>query len=266
MNILITGATDGIGKQTSLELAQMGHTLFIHGRNAERLSETKSFIQSQHPKAIIETFMADFASLTEIKNMAITILANNKPLDVLINNAGVFEKHFKKSADGYERTFAINHLAPFYLTLLLLPKLKTLASARIINVASMAQASSIDFEALNAEKGYDSFDAYELSKLCNILFTLKLANILQKDSITVNALHPGVISTKILHAGWGFGGGSWHSGAATSVFLATSSEGAQNSGHYYVNKQKAKASEAAYIPGNQDILWKKSLEMCDLKF
>lgn len=264
MNILITGATDGIGKQTALELAKLGYSLFIHGRNSTRLSETKSWIRSQVPTAHIETFKADFSSLQEVKQLANFFLSKGKLLDVLINNAGVFEKHLAYSAEGFELTFAINHLAHFYLTHLLLPLLKTQESARIINVASMAQASTINFDALNAEKGYNSYDAYELSKLCNILFTFKLARELKVNSITVNSLHPGVISTKILHAGWGIGGGSWHSGAATSIFLATSTEGGKNTGQYYVNKQKSQATGAAYILENQEKLWKKSLEMCGL--
>lgn len=262
MNILITGATDGIGKQTALELAQMGHTIFIHGRNHMRLSETKTWILSQVPEAIIDTFKADFASLQEVKQMAEEILVLSTPLDVLINNAGVFEKKLAFSADGFERTFAINHLAHFYLTLLLLPLLKAQASARIINVASSSQASIIDFESLNAEKGYNTYDAYELSKLCNVLFTFKLAKELKEISITVNALDPGMISTKILRTGWGIGGGSLHSGAATSIFLATSAEGGQSSGYYYENKQQHQASKAAYLQENQDELWKISLELC----
>ncbi len=116
MNIFITGATDGIGKQTALELALLGHTVFIHGRNSSRLSETKDWILSQAPNAIIESFKADFASLQEVKQMAQTFLSKNKPLEVLINNAGVFEKKLTYSAEGFERTFAINHLAHFYLT------------------------------------------------------------------------------------------------------------------------------------------------------
>lgn len=265
MNILITGATDGIGKQTAQELAQLGHTLFIHGRNAARLSETQNWILSQVPNATIEILKADFSSLQEVKQMANNFLSKEKPLDVLINNAGVFQKQLTYSDEGFELTFAINHLAHFYLTYLLLPHLKTQPSARIINVASMAQASSINFEALNAEGGYNPYDAYELSKLCNILFTYKLARELKDKSITVNTLDPGVISTKVLHAGWGIGGGSWHSGAATSVYLATSPEGSKSTGHYYVNKQKSQASRVAYILENQDKLWEKSLEMCGLK-
>ncbi|MCD6091216.1 MAG: SDR family NAD(P)-dependent oxidoreductase [Bacteroidales bacterium] len=264
MNILITGATDGIGKQTALELAQLGHTLFIHGRNNERLAETKEWILSQVPEATIETFKADFASLEQVKNLATNFLSKGKPLDILINNAGVFEKQLGYSEDGFERTFAINYLAPFYLTLLLLPHLKTQPFAKIINIASDAQAYSIDFKVLNAEKGYNAYNAYELSKLGNILFTFKLARELNEKSITVNALHPGVISTKILHDGWGMGGGSWHSGAATSVFLATSSASNHSTGNYYVNKQKAKASPAAYLLENQDKLWEISLKMCEI--
>ncbi len=264
MNILITGSTDGIGKQCALELAQMGHTVFIHGRNKKRLNETSRWIQSQVSSAKIEMLLADFASLKEVRQLADSIISRNKPLDVLINNAGVFEKQLSYSTDGYERTFAINHLAHFYLTHLLLPKLKAQPSARIINVASMAQASSIDFNNLNAEKNFNPYLAYELSKLCNVLFTFKLAREFKDKSISINALHPGEINTKILQAGWGIGGGSWHSGAATTMYLATSREGSENSGHYYVNKQKANAARVAYNTENQDLLWKKSLEMCGL--
>lgn len=264
MNIFITGATDGIGKQTALELAQLGHSLFIHGRSAARLSETTNWIQSQVPSANIESFQSDFASLQEVKQMADSFLAKGRNLDVLINNAGVFEKQLTYSRDGFECTFAINHLAHFYLTHLLLPLLKTQSSARIINVASMAQASSINFEALNGEDGYDPYSAYELSKLCNILFTFKLARELKNYPISTNALHPGVISTKVLHAGWGIGGGSWHSGAATSIYLATSLEGSKNTGHYYIDTKKSQASRTAYNLENQEKLWKKSLEMCGL--
>lgn len=265
MKIIITGATDGIGKQTALELAQCGHQVFIHGRNNQRLTETKNWILDQVPKAEIQTFLADFASLKDVAEFANQLRSLNTSFDVLINNAGVIEKKLTYSADGFERTFAINHLAPFYLTLLLLPHLKKQTSCKIINVASDAQASTIDFNALNAEKGYNTYDAYALSKLCNVLFTFKLARELDKNQITVNALHPGVISTKILHAGWGMGGGSWHSGAATSVYLATTSKEDQGSGHYYVNKQKARATAAAYDQKNQDLLWEKSLLMCKLK-
>ncbi len=261
-SIFITGATDGIGKQTALELAIKGHDLYIHGRNPERLQETKEWIQNQAPKVKIKSFLADFSSLAEVKQMAEFFLNQDLPLDVLINNAGVFEKKLSYTKDQYERTFAINYLAPFLLSNLLLNKLKHQLNSRIINVASMAQATRIDFETLNAEKGYNPYAAYELSKLCNVLFSFKLAKNLKTHAVFVNALHPGVISTKVLHAGWGMGGGSWHEGAATSIFLATSLEGSKNSGFYYVNKRKDKASPAAYIQENQDLLWQKSMEMC----
>jgi NAD(P)-dependent dehydrogenase (short-subunit alcohol dehydrogenase family) len=260
--VFISGATDGIGKQTALELAIKGYNLYLHGRNPERIKETKAWIRKQVPGANIKSFLADFSSLAEVKQMAESFLDQDLPLDILINNAGVFEKKLSFSKDHYERTFAVNHLAPFLLSNLLLNKLKTRTDSRIINVASMAQASSIDFETLNAEKGYNPYEAYELSKLCNVLFSFKLAKILKNHTLAVNALHPGVISTKVLHAGWGMGGGSWHEGATTSVFLATSAEGGKNSGFYYSNMRKAKASPAAYIPENQDLLWQKSMEMC----
>lgn len=265
MTILITGSTDGIGKQTALEMAQRGHHILIHGRSQQRLEKTRDWILEQVPESKISLFKADFAVLSEVKQLAETLLDSSLLIDVLINNAGVFENNLAYTADGYERTFAINHLAPFYLTYLLLPQLKTRPAARIINVASNAQASHIDFNCLNAENGYDAYRAYELSKLCNVLFTFKLARKLDSFPVTVNALHPGVISTKILHSGWGMGGGSLHQGAGTSVFLATSVEGGETSGHYYENKQKSRASKAAYDIDNQDMLWEKSLNMCCLR-
>lgn len=264
MNIFITGATDGIGKQTALEIAQLGHRIFIHGRSEQRLLETKNWIIAQVPQAIIDTYRADFASLSEIKKMAENFLTSGNSLDILINNAGVFEKQFAYSSDGFERTFAINHLAYFYLTHLFLPLLISQPDARIINVASMAQASSIDFNSLNAEKGYNPYDAYALSKLCNVLFSFKLARDLKDKSVSVNTLHPGEISTKILHTGWGFGGSSWHAGASNLLFLAVSKEGKENTGEYYVNKRKSQASKAAYIIENQEKLWKISCRMCNI--
>lgn len=266
MNIFITGATDGIGKQASLELAQMGHQIFIHGRNEEHLLETKNWILTQIPKAVINTYKADFASLCEIKKMTDVFLSKGITLDVLINNAGLFEKNLSYSSDGFERTLAVNYLAHFYLTHLFLPVLISHPAARIINVASMAQASSIDFNSLNAENGYNPYDAYALSKLCNVLFTFKLARELKDKSISVNALHPGEISTKILREGWGMSGSSWHTGASTILFLATSNEGIQNTGHYYVNKQKSQASGVAYNLENQDRLWELSLGMCNTDY
>lgn len=264
MKIFITGATDGIGKQTALELAQLGHHLFIHGRKSNRLEETREWILAQVPNTNIELYLADFASLSDVQSMANTYRSKHESLDVLVNNAGVFEKKYSLTKDGFERTFAINHLAHFYLTLQFLPLLKVSSSARIINVASRAQASHIDFDNLNAEKGYDPYKAYELSKLCNILFTAKLARELSQTSISTNALHPGVIDTKILHAGWNIKGDALKNGAATSVYLATSLDIGKTSGLYYIDKQISRPSKAADKIENQDKLWEISLKMCNL--
>ena len=260
--VLITGATDGIGRQTALELAKSGARIFIHGRNEKKCQHTISFIENQGGRSHIEYFCADLSDFKQIRRMADNILGRTDRLDVLINNAGIFEKERKLTSDGLEMTFAVNHLAYFLLTGLLLDLLKGSAPARIVNVSSMAHSSDIDFNNLRGEKHYSGLEAYSLSKLANILFTFSLAEKLKDSGITVNCLHPGVISTKLLHAGFGFGGDSLEEGAKTSVFLASSNEIADVSGEYFNNSRIASPASIAYDKDVQKRLWYISEELC----
>jgi len=260
--VLITGSTDGIGKQTALELAKFGARVFIHGRNEKRCQHTVSIFENQGVNAQIEYFCADLSDFKQIRRMADDIRNKTDRLDILINNAGIFKKERNLTADGIEMTFAVNHLAYFLLTGLLLDLLKDSTPARIVNVSSMAHSSQIDFENLQGEKHYSGRQAYGLSKLSNILFTFSLAEKLKDSNVTVNCLHPGVISTKLLHAGFGFGGDSWEEGAKTSVYLASSDEAAGISGQYFNNCRMADPASIVYDKDVQNKLWEISEDLC----
>lgn len=263
--VLITGATDGIGKQTALILAQKGYEVVVHGKNPDKGKQTLKALQQAVPKARLHYENTDLASLDEVKMLARRVARQHPDLGILINNAGVFETRYQQTPDGYERTFAINHLAPFALTLSLLPVLQAQPTARIINVASMVhQWGSLDFQNLNSEARFNGQTAYANSKLCNVLFTYYLAQRMPGESITANCLHPGVIQTKLLYAGWGSGGVSVAEGARTTVHLATVAESAQTTGKYYANQQVAISSEESYDEAVQKKLWDISLQFTQL--
>lgn len=263
--MLITGATDGIGRQTAMELAQKGYALVVHGRSAEKVADLQKTLKAQTGNEQIAGITADFNSLQEIDRMVSELKESHPDLNVLLNNAGVFQKKQEKTADGFEKTFGINHLAVFKLTLSLIDVLKANQPSRIVTVASMAhQWGTMDFSNLNAGQSFDAHDAYSNSKLCNVLFTFKLAEKLEGTEITSNCLHPGVIGTKLLRAGWG-GGLPIEEGAKTPVYLATAPELAQVSGKYFVNKAEAQSNPIAHDKELQDKLWQKSLEMTGMK-
>ncbi len=259
--ILVTGATDGIGFQTALELAQKGHRVLVHGRNRQKSEDAAARIQSQAQNGTATPLRADLTRFDEIINLAETVNTRFPELDVLINNAGVFENRRVVLSNGYERTFMVNHLAPFGLTLLLLEKLLSTPRSRIVNVSSMAQAGTIDFDNLNGEKYYDGYNAYAVSKLENVLFTYKLHDKLKGSQTTVNCLHPGVVSTKLLHAGWGMGGTSRHNGAKNSIYAALSPQMEGKSGLYLVAQKPAKSAAVSYDKKIQQRLWEISLEI-----
>jgi NAD(P)-dependent dehydrogenase (short-subunit alcohol dehydrogenase family) len=259
--ILISGSTDGIGKQTALELARKGHRLIVHGRNGTKGLKTIEEISSRSGNDNIHYFNADLGKFDDIVELVGYIKNNFTDLDVLINNAGVFENRKTILKNGFEKTFMINHLAAFVLTMLLLDMLKDTAGSRVVNLSSMAQATSIDFNNMNAEKYFDPYNAYAVSKLCNILFTYKLSKILGRKNPTVNCLHPGVISTKLLYAGWGIGGGSLEKGASTSVYLAINDELENVSGKYFVDSSRKKSVAISYDYKVQDKLWEISEKM-----
>jgi NAD(P)-dependent dehydrogenase (short-subunit alcohol dehydrogenase family) len=183
----------------------------------------------------------------------------------LINNAGVLEPKFLRSHDGYEMTFAVNHLAHFLLTLLLLDFIKSSSPARIVNVSSGIHSSSIDFDNLQGEKTYSGNGAYCLSKLCNVLFTYQLSEKLVNTGVTSNCLHPGVINTKLFRAGWGGGGGaSLKNGAKNSVYVATSPELDGVTGKYFVNKRDVPSADISYDSSIQEKLWTISKDLVRL--
>ncbi|MBW2615219.1 MAG: SDR family oxidoreductase [Deltaproteobacteria bacterium] len=260
--ILITGSTDGIGKQTALDLAKMGATVLLHGRNSGRADRVLNEIKKATGNDRIEAFIADLASLKQVRYLAEQVLEKHDRLDVLINNAGVYETRHRISEDGFEMTFAVNHLAPFFLTLLLLDLIGKRVPCRIINVSSQVHASSIDFDNLQAEKHYSAYEAYSLSKLCNVLFTSELAERLKGTGITVNCLHPGVIDTKLLKAGWGMGGSPVTQGAKTSVYLATAPELSTVTGKYFKNMKPTKSSRISYDAKARKRLWEISERLC----
>jgi len=253
--ILITGATDGIGKEAAIELAMSGATILVHGRSAERAELVVKDIKRASKRENIEPVVGDFASLRQVRAMADDVLKRYGRLDVLINNAGVYMKRRELTEDGFETTFQVNHLSHFLLTHLLLDLLKQSAPSRIINVSSMAHSNAKpDWGNLQGEKKFGGYGAYSLSKLANILFTYELAERLNGTNITVNCLHPGVISTKLLHTGFGgFGGSSVKKGAETLVYLASSPEGGKATGKYFVWSKAVDSSQVTYDRN----LWKE---------
>ena len=251
--VLITGSTDGIGRETARKLLMKGFYVLLHGRSQNRcLPILQSFRETY---TNVDCVVGDLASFKSVRYMAEEVKSKVDHLDVLINNAGIFNPVKEITEDGYEKTLQVNHLSHFLLTYLLFPLVR---GGRIINVSSMAHASSIDFDNLNGEKYYDPYDAYSRSKLCNILFAFYLARLVKNTGTTVNALHPGVINTKLLISGWGAIGADVERGAETSVYLASSPDVANITGEYFVNKRVAKAASIAYDIEVQEKCWKIS--------
>lgn len=262
--VLITGATDGIGKQTAIELAKLGYRVIIHGRNKECVQQTANEIQHTTNNTQLSSLVCDLSSLHAVRNLAEEIKSNYDRLDILINNAGVYMKHRVLTEDGYETTFAVNHLSHFLLTNLLLDTINKSDNGRIINISSVAHLrANLDFENLKAEKYFDGYGAYSLSKLANLLFTKELFYKLE-NNITVNALHPGVITTKLLRIGFNTDGASVKKGAETSVYLATSKEVRNISGEYFSDKQKARYNRIADDPRITKKFWDVSTALVGL--
>src|ERR671917_821503 len=196
--ILVTGATDGLGRRVARELAAKGTTVLLHGRSPELLDATLKELKSQTGSEKVNPYLADLSSLAAVRDLAERILSEHDRLDVLVNNAGIISPERRESEDGYELTFAVNYLSHFLLTRLLLPRLRGSAPARIVNVASAGQ-SPLDFSNLMLERGYDAMRAYTQSKLAQVLFTLELADRLLDTGVTANALHPAsLMDTKMV--------------------------------------------------------------------
>jgi NAD(P)-dependent dehydrogenase (short-subunit alcohol dehydrogenase family) len=230
--ILVTGATDGIGLETATELAGRGHQLIVHGRTAEKAQRARDTIQHATRGAVLHAAHADLSDLAQVARMAQDLASRLPQLDVLINNAGVYMTERKLSRDGFEMTLAVNHLAHFLLTHLLLPLLKKSPEPRAVTVSSMVHGSGrIKFDDMNGERHFDGYQAYANSKLANALFATELAR--REPWLSSNFLHPGVINTKLLHAAFSMAGASVAEGARTSVYLATTPDVRGITGKYF---------------------------------
>ncbi len=276
---MVTGATSGIGLVTSQALARLGATTIIVGRNKKKCERSVDKTKTITGNSSVDYLLADLSSQKDIHQLSEQFKSRYQRLDVLVNNAGAKFVSRLVTVDGYEMTFALNHLGYFLLTNLLLNMLKLSVKARIINIASSAHSgcSKINFDDLQSIKGYLGERAYAQSKLANILFTYELSGRLEGTGITVNSLHPGVVATNFCkNNGWI----SWLKhvtgsllagtligpieGAKTSIYLATSPEVEGVSGKYFVNQKPVRSSDASYDKEAASLLWNVSLELTGL--
>ena len=263
--VLVTGATSGIGFETAVALARLGDTVLVHGRTVAKASAAAAEVgRRAGADARVEPIAADLSSLAEVRRLGAEVAARPEPLDVLLNNAGLYMRRRRLTVDGLETTFAVNHLAPFLLTDLLLPRLRE-AGGRVVTVASEAHRNGrIDFDNLQGERRYLSWPAYANSKLANILFTIELARRTDGTGVTANCLHPGVILSSGLWKGLAVGlfsllarpfGISPAAGARTSVYLASSPDVDGITGLYYAARRPARPAPQALDLATAERLW-----------
>jgi NAD(P)-dependent dehydrogenase (short-subunit alcohol dehydrogenase family) len=268
---VVTGATAGIGKEIALALAKMGATVVIVARDTTRAARTVEEISRAAHNASMSWVLADFASLDSVRTGAAEITRRHQALHVLVNNAGVAKKQRTLSVDGFELTFAVNHLAPFLLTRELLPLLRAGAPSRIVTVASAAEARGpIDFDDLQSEKKYRGFTAYAKTKLMNVMFTYELSARLAGSRVTANCVHPGAVATDMLRQlpWWLYGLISPflltpEQGAAAPVYLASSPEVEGVSGDYFVRERAKPSSLPSYDADARKRLWEISEALVD---
>ncbi len=269
---MITGANSGIGKATALGLAKLGATVVIVCRDRERGESALKEITHGSGTTSVALLVADLASQKSIRQLAKEFTNTHPKLHVLINNAGVFLTKRTLTEDNVETTFAVNHLAPFLLTNLLLDTLNASAPSRIITVSSDAhQGAQINFDDLQGEKHFSGFDAYNQSKLANILFTYALAKRLNGTKLTANCLHPGAIRTNLGHqnsilfrAGYRFVSLFFSSpakGSQTVIYLVSSPDVEGVTGKYFVKKKEKKSSPESYDEAAAQKLWQISAKL-----
>ena len=260
--VLVTGATDGIGRQTALELLRRGAKVLVHGRTEAKTKAVGEALARESRSSDVLSFAADLSSMAAVRALADAVLSRVDRLDVLLNNAGVFMHERKLTDDGFETTFAVNHLAPFLLTHHLLPHLHKSPGGRVVMVSSIAHnRGRIEFGDLTSERYFHGYSAYATSKLANVLFAYEMARRLAGTAVTSNALHPGVIGTKLLRSGFGMGGGTVAQGAATSVRLATDDTLDATTGKYFADEHEAASSTASHDRALQRRLYEVSARL-----
>ena len=272
---LITGATNGIGQESAKALNKMGAEIVFVARNEEKGNFLKQQLKNDSGRDAT-MIIANLSSQAEVKRAANEFLALEKPLDILLNNAGIMNRERNETVDGLEEVFSVNHLAYFTLSLMLSEKLRQTENSRIINVASGAHqfVKDMNFDDLQSEKTFKPLQVYGQSKLANILFTKSLSEKLLNSGVTVNCLHPGFVSTGIGSNNKGI----WNllmflakpfakksnKGAETSIYLCSSPAVKNISGEYFVDCTVEKVSEAANDPKQAEKLWDISVELAGL--
>lgn len=262
--ILVTGATDGLGKMVARDLAAEGATVLVHGRSEERAEAAVGEIREETGNDRLRYYLADFSSLKEVRSLDDEVRSDYDRLHALVNNAGIIARRREESRDGFELTFAVNYLAHFLLTERLLPLLRGSAPSRIVNVASAGQ-SPVDFDDPMMERGYDGMRAYSQSKLAQITFTFSLAEKLEGTGVTVNALHPAsLMDTKMVRETFGYSMSSVREGVDATVRLAASPELEGVTGRYFDGQREARAHAQAYDPDARGKLWELSARLTGL--
>lgn len=264
--ILITGATDGLGKEVAKRALKAGATVLIHGRNKQKGERVVLELISETNNDTIKYHNADLTSLQQVKDLSKQIISGHERIDVLINNAAIGggpkgDAERELSADGFELRFAINHLAHFLLTQNLLSVIKHSAPSRIVHVSSIGQLP-INFDDIMMEKKYDSYTAYCRSKLAQILYGFELAEKLEGTQVTVNSLHPATLmDTNMVHEFFGKVSSTINDGADVVDHVAFSPETENISGSYFNQKREAKANAQAYDKDAREKLWQVSEEL-----
>jgi NAD(P)-dependent dehydrogenase (short-subunit alcohol dehydrogenase family) len=274
--IVVTGGTDGIGKVTARELAKMGASVTIVARNATKAQQVVKELRAAAGHDRVGFVRADLSSQKGVRGAAETIKGRLKRLDVLINNAGAMFGRRELTEDGFERTFALNHLAYFLMTNLLLDMLKASAPSRIVNVSSAAHnGAKLNIDDLQGAKSYSGWRAYQRSKLANIYFTYELARRLSGSNVTVNCLHPGFVASRfgsnngaVSRALFGVAKSifaiSESNGARTSVYLASSPDVDGVTGKYFDSRRAVKSSAASHDEQKWRELWRASEKLTGL--
>ena len=272
---LITGATDGIGRETALELAARGFVVVVAARDAAKAQALVKEIELTTGHRDADTITADLRSLAEVRQLSEIFRQRYPRLDVLINNAGIFSGVRQLTGDGFETTYQVNYLAPFYLTCLMLDALKQAGQGRIVNLSSSVYtAGKFDPENLQGEKRFSTFSAYSNSKLLMLLSTIELASRLKATPVTANAVHPGVVRTQMLLRAPGIFRAvgylalpfalSPRQGAATSLHLASSPDVKGISGKYFARGKETIVKSAFNTPENRELLWNLSMQSLGL--